>query len=534
MTEAAKRYARHIRVLCLQLLVGVVLVGIAPIASQAQSFEHATKGKILAALPKLEEAAQQVIANGGVPGISIAVVYQDEVVYLKGFGVREEGKSDLVDADTVFQLASFSKPMASTVVAAIVSEGVASWDSRIVDIDPSFQLYDAYPTAQVTVRDLFSHRSGLPGGAGNELEEIGYDRDAILQRLRQVKPSSSFRSEYSYSNFGLTAGAVAVAKAAGMSWENAADAKLYKPLGMSSTSSRYADFLTRTNRATLHVPLDGKWRALAKRDPDPQSPAGGVSSDARDLAQWMRLQLGNGNYNGKPLIDGDAIGQTHLPLMARGKNPVSGGWSFYGLGWNVEYGRYGEGWSHAGAFSTGARTLVSLLPAEELGIVVLTNAFPTGVPEGLADTFFELVMTGKTTQDWVIKWNNIYGQLFGPAIEAAIKRYGTPPVSPLPALPLSAYAGTYFNPYIGKAVVAEKDGTLEIRLGPEGKAVFPLSHFDRDLYTYRPSAEMPNMPVAVTFEIGSDQKAAQVKIDDLNEFELGVLTRIETDRPAWP
>ncbi|UXN66557.1 beta-lactamase family protein (plasmid) [Phyllobacterium sp. A18/5-2] len=173
----------------------------------------------------------------------------------------------------------------------------------------------------------------------------------ILQRLRQVKPSSSFRSGYSYSNFGLTAGAVAVAKAFGMSCEDAADAKLYKPLGMSSTSSRYADFLTRTNRATLHAQLDGKWRALAKRDPDAQSPAGGVSSNARDLAQWMRLQLGNGKYNGKQLIKEDAIGSTHVPLMPLGKNPVSGTPVFYGLGWNVDYGKYGEVWGHAGAFS---------------------------------------------------------------------------------------------------------------------------------------------------------------------------------------
>ncbi len=535
MTRAVERYSKRIRFFCQRLVIAGVSMAITPLAVHAQSsFEHATKDKVQAALPKLEEVAQRIIANDGVPGISIAIVYQDEVIYLKGFGVREEGKGEPVDADTVFQLASFSKPMASTVAAAIVSEGVVSWDTRIADIDPSFQLYDAYPTAQVTVRDLFSHRSGLPGGAGNELEELGYDRATILQRLRQVKPESSFRSGYSYSNFGLTAGAVAVAKAAGMSWEDAAEAKLYKPLGMSSTSSRYADFLTHTNRATLHAQLDGKWRALANRDPDPQSPAGGVSSNARDVAQWLRLQLGNGNYNGRPLIDADAIGQTHLPLMERGKNPVSGGWSFYGLGWNVEYGRYGEYWGHAGAFSTGARTLVSLLPAEELGIVVLTNAFPTGVPEGLADTFFELVMTGKTTQDWVAEWNNIYGQLFGPAIEVAIKRYGTPPASPLPALPLSAYSGTYFNPYIGEAIVAEKDGKLEIRLGPEGKAIFPLSHFDRDLYTYRPSAEMPTMPVAVTFEIGPGQKASQVTIDDLNELGLGVLTRIENERPASP
>jgi len=528
MTGALNQNMKHVWLSRLRLVIAGVLMSIVPFAGHAQSsFEHATKERVLAALPKLEKMAQRIIADDGVPGISIAIVFQDEVIYLNGFGIREEGKGEPVSADTVFQLASFSKPMASTVVAAIVGEGLMNWDSRIADIDPSFQLYDAYPTAQVTVRDLFSHRSGLPGGAGNELEELGYGRDTILQRLRQVKPESSFRSGYSYSNFGLTAGAVAAAKAAGMNWEDAAEAKLYKPLGMSSTSSRYADFLTHTNRATLHARLDGKWRALAKRNPDAQSPAGGVSSNARDLAQWLRLELGNGNYDGRPLIDADAIGQTHLPLMARGKNPVSGGWSFYGLGWNVEYGRYGEYWGHAGAFSTGARTLVGLLPGEELGIVVLTNAFPTGVPEGLADSFFDLVMTGTTTQDWVTEWDNIYGQLFGPTIEAAITRYGTPPASLLPALPLSAYTGTYFNPYLGEAVVAENGGKLEIRLGPDGKAVFPLSHFDRDLFTYRPSAEMPNMPVAITFEIGPGQKATQVKIDDLNELGLGVLTRTD-------
>jgi CubicO group peptidase (beta-lactamase class C family) len=525
MIRKSGRGARHTRASGLRfLLFSVLLAGTAPLAVHGQSFERATKDKVMAALPALETMAQRIVDEDKVPGLSIAAVYRDEVVYMKGFGVREEGKDKAVDVDTIFQLASLSKPLASTVVAAIVGEGAESWDSRIADMDPTFQLYEAYPTAQVTLRDLFAHRSGLPGGAGNELEELGYDRDTILHRLRLVKPSSSFRSAYSYSNFGLTEAAVAAAKAAGMRWEDAAEAKLYKPLGMSSTSSRYEDFLTRSNRASLHALIDGKWQAAVKRDPDPQSPAGGVSSNARDLAQWMRLVLGNGKYDGKQLIDADAIAQTHLPLMQRGKS-VSGGWSFYGLGWNVEYGRYGELWSHAGAFSTGARTVASLIPAEQLGIAVLSNAFPTGVPDGLADTFFDLVLTGKPTRDWVADWNNIYGQLFGPAIEAAVKRYGTPPAAPLPALPLSAYAGTYANPYIGEAVVAEKDGGLEIRLGPDGKAAFPLSHFDRDLFTYRPSAEMPTMPFAVSFAIGPDQKASQVTIEDLNELGLGVLTR---------
>ncbi|MBK5197675.1 MAG: serine hydrolase [Methyloceanibacter sp.] len=493
----------------------------------AAAAQTATKEKVLAAIPKLGKLAQAAVANGGVPGLAIAIVYQDEVVYLGGFGVREMGKPGAVDADTVFQLASFSKPISSTVVASVVSDGLVTWDSRIADLDPAFKLHDAYPTEQVTVRDLFNHRSGLSGNAGNDLEELGFDRATILARLHYLKPTSSFRAGYAYSNFGLTEGAVAAAKPTGKSWEDVSEEKLYQPLGMSSTSSRHADFLKHANRAELHVPVDGKWTALVKRDPDPQSPAGGASSNARDLAQWMRLVLGNGKYEGVQLIKEEAISPTHAPLMDRGKNPVSGAPSFYGLGWNVEFGRYGTVWGHAGAFSQGARTLVSLLPSEQLGIVVLANAFPTGVPEGLADTFFDLVFAGAPTEDWTAKWNAIFDSMFGPAMEAAKKVYGTPPASPSPALPLAAYAGTYANDYLGNAIVVEDDGGLALKLGPNGAHSRKLKHFDRDLFVYFPDEETPDMPFAVTFQIGPDQKASRVTIEDLNDDGQGVLARVQ-------
>ena len=164
-----------------------------------------------------------------------------------------------------------------------------------------------------------------------------------------------------------------------------AEEKLYKPLGMNSTSSRYADFLKHLNRASLHVRVNGKWTPLVKRNPDPQSPAGGVSSNVRDLTQWVRLQLGNGKFEGKQLINEEAIEQTHLPLMEQGMHAITEAPSFYGLGWGINYGRYGTNWVHAGAFSQSARTVVSLIPSEQLGIILLSNAFPTGVPDALAN-----------------------------------------------------------------------------------------------------------------------------------------------------
>jgi len=514
------RFARTVLYVALSLFWGYWWM--VPTAASAQ---RVSAEKVSAALPKLEAAVRKLVDDGEVPGISIAIVFQDNVVFLRGFGFREERKPDPVDADTVFQLASLSKAISSAIVAAIVGDGAAAWDSRIVDIDPAFQLSEAYPTEQVTIRDLLSHRSGLPGAAGNELESLGYDREEILYRLRYVAPASSLRAGYSYSNFGFTEGAVAAAKAAGMAWEDAAEQKLYKPLGMTSTSSRHADFLSRTNRAALHARFDGKWQALSKRQPDAQAPAGGVSSNARDLAQWMRLELRNGAYDGTSLIEEEVIEQTHKPLIYRGVHPVSKAPSFYGLGWNIVYGRYGTVWGHAGAFSSGASTVVNLLPSQELGIVVLANAFPTGVPEAVADTFFDLVFTGAVSDDWLTKWNRLVVGMFEPAREAAKAEYASPPESPSPALPTAAYVGTYANDYIGNAIVEEAGTGLALRLGPNGEKTFPLTHFDRDLFLYYPNDEMPDFPIAVTFRIGPDQTAAEIMIDDLNDLGFGVLRR---------
>jgi Domain of unknown function (DUF3471) len=170
--------------------------------------------------------------------------------------------------------------------------------------------------------------------------------------------------------------------------------------------------------------------------------------------------------------------------------------------------------------------VVGLIPSRQLGVVVLSNAFPTGVPDAVVDTFFDYVFKGESTKDWVTDWNGLYALLFGPAIEAAKARYGKLPASGSAPLPLSAYVGTYANPYFGQAIVVEEGGVLSVKLGPGGKKTLPLEHFGRDLFTYRPWDETPDAPFAVTFQIGRDKRASQVTIEDLNEFGQGTLMRV--------
>ncbi len=175
------------------------------------------------AIAKLDGIADDLMKRSGIPGMAVAVVHGGKTVYAKGFGVKDIQSGDAgnnrVDPGTVFQLASVSKSISSTVVAHQVSENAIGWDTPIVSKLPWFALSDPAVTQMVTVGDMFSHRSGLPDHAGDMLEDLGYDRRYVLERLRQL-PLDPFRISYAYTNFGLTAGAEAVAVSAGKSWED--------------------------------------------------------------------------------------------------------------------------------------------------------------------------------------------------------------------------------------------------------------------------------------------------------------------------
>ena len=495
-----------------------------PTSGPAQGGVRVTEAQVQKAVEELDRLAQKEIANNGVPGLAIAVVFQDKMVYAKGFGVREVGKSATVDADTVFQLASVSKPLGATVVAALVGEGKITWDAKISRLDPTFEMYDPWVTREITIRDTYAHRSGLPQHSGDLLEDLGYDRAQVLYRLRFQRPASSFRSQYAYTNFVLTEGGVAAASAYGLTWEDASDQKLYKPLGMYSTSSRYADFVARTNKARGHVLVDGKWVHKFQRVPDAQSPAGGASSSVNDMAKWLRLQLANGKFDGKQIVAENALAETQHPHILRGFSPLDGLPNFYGLGMNVSYDQQGRlRLNHSGAFALGAATHVHMVPGEQLGIVVLTNAYPIGVAEGLGQTFIDTALYGKPTQDWLALFKQIFAN---PAAIGVVvgTDYSKPPASPTPALKNAAYLGTYTNAYFGDIVVIEKDGALAIVAGPHNMT-FVLKHYDRDIFTYETAGENAAGMTGVIFTLGADSKASTVLVEHLNVRGEGTFTR---------
>lgn len=480
------------------------------------------KGQIEMALGRIDGLAEDLLKRSGIPGLAVAVVHDGKPVFLKGYGLRKVAESAPIDTDTVFQLASLSKSVGAGVVAHEVAKGTVAWDTPVQKILPWFTLNDPWVGAHVTIGDLYSHRSGLPDHGGDELEDVGYDRRQVMERLRQL-PLAPFRATYAYTNFGLTAAAEAVATAAGKDWASLSEDVLYKPLGMASTSSRFADYIARSNRAVPHVRDGDRFAALYQRQPDAQSPAGGVSSTVRDMARWLAFVLGGGTYENQEIVPQKAL----LPAM-RAETISTPAYapdaraSFYGYGFGVGVAPSGRVLiDHSGAFILGAGTNYVLLPSEKLGIVVLTNAQPVGAAEALSMSFMDLVQFGTVTRDWLTAYGGLMAPMYKPLGALAGQKA---PASAASARPLPTYLGTYANPYFGDATVGEDGGRLVLSIGPKPlKAA--LTHWSGDTFVFAPTGE--NAPAGSVSQVTFASLAGgqSMTVEFLDQHGLGTFTR---------
>ncbi len=481
------------------------------------------------AISRLDGVITSVMEQTGVPGLAVAVVYKNAALYAKGFGVREVGKPEQVDADTVFLLASLSKPITSTIVATLVGRKQFDWHDPVHKFDPAFALSDPYVTRNATFADLLSHRSGLSTGAGDLLEDLGFDRETILSRLHE-EPLRPFRSTYQYSNFGYTAGGEAAAKAAGSTWEDLAQTTLFEPIGMSRSSYRHSDYLARENKARPHVrvgdPTDKVWQAKYDRNADAEAPAGSASASAHDLLRFLWLQLDRGRFEGVQVVASAALAMTHEPQMISGRPSSPEARShFYGLGWNVSYDEKGRvRLGHSGAFNLGAATNITMIPGEDLGIVVLTNGEPIGAAEAIAETFMDIAQNGEPTIDWLGFTSGIFARMRQE--ERAGAAPDEAPMGSVPARPSSAYSGAYENSYYGPLTVAEERASLVMRLGPAGSpTLFGLKHRDGDRFVFQTIGENANGLSYATFAVGSTGTALNVVLDFYNTSDLGTFVR---------
>jgi hypothetical protein len=280
----------------------------------------------------------------------------------------------------------------------------------------------------------------------------------------------------------VTAAGFAVANAAALNWAALMDRAVYLPLGMTRTSSRFSDYITRTNRATAHRKVDGRWVASTTHMPDAQAPAASATSSVNDMAKWLRLMLGNGEFAGRRVVDAVALSAAVSPQIQIAPAAAGRAAAYFGFGFNVGTTSAGrKTYSHSGAFGLGAATAFRVIPSTGVGLIALTNGYPIGVPEILSAQFSDLVEYGAIQRD--------YAALFGPyfaamdAPEGSLVGVARPTMPPPSTRPLADLAGTYRNSYYGPLVVQWLNGSLTMRLGPT-PLILPLEHWSGDVFTF--------------------------------------------------
>ena len=491
---------------------------------------------VAAAVDALPEFIEKALETTGVPGAAVAVVSNGEVVFEEGYGVRDMTTEEPVDVDTVFQIASLSKPLSSSIVAkAITEDADLSWEDPVVEYLPDFALNDPYVTEHAKIADFFSHRTGIPTGGGDDLEDIGFEVDDIMARMNQI-PLASFRDTYQYSNFGLTVGGEAVAASRGQTWAQTAHELLFEPLGMTSTTTVHDEYLAADDRAAMHARTgEGQYEQLFDRDADAEAPAGGVASTAGDIAKWMNMVLANGEVDGAEFIDPLVLAKTYSAHSITGgdAHDLTSRTSHYGFGTNVGSTVTGRvNINHSGAFGWGAATNATMIPDLDLGIVVLTNGAPSGVPEAIVWEFLDLVQFGEETRPWLDLWAGQFAQFSDPAGDLVDEE---PPADAAAAGPAGDYVGTYTSPYFGDFVVTEANGTLTGALGPEGGYTFEIDPWDGDTLSFVPTGEnaLPGSLSSAVF-VREGEQITGVTLTYFNKFPapgqepngLGVFSRV--------
>jgi CubicO group peptidase (beta-lactamase class C family) len=327
-----------------------------------------------ATLNGLDGFVEQVMKDWHVPGIAVAIVKDGRVVYAKGFGYRDVKKELKVTPDTLFAIGSCSKAFTTTALAILAGEEKLHWDKSVRDYLPDFRLYDAYATAQLRVRDLVTHQSGLPR---HDMVWYGspLSRKEIFDRLRYLEPSKPLHAKYQYNNLMFMTAGVLVERISGSSWEEFVRRRIFDPLGMKTSNFSVNDSQKTSDYSLPYQEENGQVKEIPFRNIDAIGPAGSINSSVNEMTRWLFLQLGKGKFDSRQIIPEKSLAEVHTPQIVAGGDLKydESFYSSYAMGWAVTSYRGHPALLHSGGID-GFTSAVRFFPKDQLGVVVLTNS----------------------------------------------------------------------------------------------------------------------------------------------------------------
>lgn len=464
---------------------------------------------------RVDQLVTEALSAWRVPGVAVAIVRNGEVVYLKGHGVRQLGQPEPVTPDSLFQIASTTKAFTTAALALLVEEGKLNWDDPVRKHLEYFRLADPLANENLTIRDLVTHRTGMPRH-DSFWYKTSLSREEVIRRLGEAKASKQFREEYQYQNIQFLAAGELIGKVTGSTWDDFVRRRLFEPLGMKGTTTRYAEAMARTDRAMPHRRLaDNDNASIDWVNFDNVGGAGCINSSARDLAQWVRLHLGGGEVDGRRIVATKHLAETYAPHMvirpearARELAPASTQRT-YAMGWFIDHYRGQTLLTHSGALD-GFRAMVTLAPEHKLGIVVLANLGPTTLPQALSNTLVDH-LTGLSPRAWNTE---LLAVLKRHAEEDAVKkkaRTAKRAVRSRPTLLLDRYAGSYRAPGYGLLRVTESGGTLAAECLTLRTS---LEHYQYDTFSVPEGSPRQPHPFGgeeLVFHLDADGQVARVE-----------------------
>ena len=426
-----------------------------------------------------------------VPGLSLAIVKDGKVIVAKGYGVRKLGEPATVDENTLFGIGSNTKAFTTACLSMLVDEGKISWDDRVYERLPGFQMYDPYVSHEMTIRDLLTHRSGMGLGEGDLLfwPPTTYTRDEIIHKLRYMKPASSFRSKYAYDNLLYMSAGQIIPAVTGTSWDDFVRQRIFVPLGMNNTTVTNTTFKAGDNVAYPHSALDGTLTVIPFENLDNAAPAGSINSSAADMAEWLLVQLNRGKFvdrDGRLFSEARSRDmwspQTILPINDP-PPPLAGlkpSFADYGLGWSLRDYRGRKQVGHTGGVA-GFVSRVMLVPEENLGVVILTNAEEGGAFDSILyhvlDHYYHV-----PSIDWIAAFKAAKDIEEQNAAEVEKKQANTRDANSRPSLPLEKYAGTYGDAWYGTSTIRIEGGKLFLTFDYTPNMVGELEHWQYDTF----------------------------------------------------
>ena len=465
-----------------------------------------------------------------VPGIAIAVVKDGKVVASQGFGVRKLGALARVDGKTLFEIASNSKAFTAAALAMLVDEGKLAWDDPVTKHLPDFQMYDAYVTHEMTVRDLLTHRSGLGLGAGDLLwwPTTDFSTDEIIHKLRYIRPATSFRSSYAYDNLlYIVAGKIIAAKS-GKTWGETIRARILQPVGMVSTTTSLAENAGNADVANAHSKIDDRIAAV-KAMPVPNAVgAVGINTNADDIARWMNVLLAGGRVgldaNGKETRlysekQAREMWTAQTPMRISEPDPklaaTRPNFLAYGLGFQLRDWQGRLLAMHSGALQ-GFYSKVVLVPEAKLGIAILTNAESGGSLNALQYQLLDRMLNPAASTDWIGIVKAVEDENHAKELARLGKASAARAAKSQPSLARTAYDGDYEDPWYGIATIKHVGGKQVLTLSRTPDLTGTLEHYQHDTFIVRWKERNFNADAYVTFALNPDGSIERMKMQPIS------------------